>query len=252
MRQPSMQESVGGHIEYYLDNVYTSIPAVVMNVHNSFNDLRIDVQPSVNAKYRDGTNREHPVILNVPVQMPSSSTSAILFPLSKGDTVLLVFSQRGLDTFKGGNGLPSTPTDFRKFDKRDAVAIPGVWSFSRSPNNPSKHTHSHSTADMVVVHNLGTAQECEVRLKQNGDIQITTNQNVTVNSTTATVNADNAVITAPDIDITGDITLTGNITQTGNHTITGTMSATTVTQSSNNVTLGTHTHGASSPPTPGS
>ena len=245
MRQPSMQEGVMSYIEDAFTNVYTSLPAVVVNVHNGFQDQRIDAQPSINTKYKNGTNTEHPAILHVPVIMPASSTSAVLFPLNVGDTVLLVFSQRGLDAFKSGNGLPTTPTDFRKFDKRDAFAIPGAFPFTKAPNNPAKHALPHSTSDMVVVHNLGTAQECEVRLKQNGDINITTSANVNVNAEQANVVATTANVTA-DVNITGDVDITGNVT------VTGTMSATTVVQSSNNITLGTHKHSpAGTPPVSG-
>ena len=230
MRQPSLQEGVNGYIDYALNNVYTSIPAVVVNVHNSFNDQRIDVQPSINTKYKNGSSKEHPTILHVPVIMPSSSTSAILFPLNVGDTVLLVFSQRGLDVFKSGNGLPSTPTDFRKFDKRDAFAIPGAVPFAKAPNNPAKHTNTHSTSDMVVVHNLGTAEECEIRLKQSGDINITTSANVNVNTAIANITATTTNIVS-DVNITGDVNINGNVETTG-------------TLKNNSVNVGsTHVHG---------
>ena len=230
MRQPSMQEGVNGSIDYALNNVYTSIPAVVVNVHNSFSDQRVDVQPSINTKYKNGTSKEHPVILHVPVMMPSSSTSAVLFPINVGDTVWLMFSQRGLDVFKTGNGLPATPADFRKFDKRDAVAIPGITPFSKAPNNPAKHTNAHSTSDMVVVHNLGTAEECEIRLKQSGDITITTSANVNVNADVANVQATTTNITS-DVNITGDVNIIGNVATTG-------------TLTNNSVNVGsTHVHG---------
>lgn len=230
MRQPSMEEGVSGAFDYFMTDLWFSIPCVVVNVHNSFQDQRVDVQPSVNKKYKLGVSVEEPVILHVPVIMPSSSTSSITFPINKGDTVLCVFSQRGLDVFKNSNGLPATPVDYRKFDMRDAVAIPGLFPFSKSPNNPSKHTFSHSTNDLAIVHNLGTSGECEIRLKQDGSIVINTASSITVNADTATVNA--------DLQVNGDINCTGTI------------SGNTVKQTSNNVTLGTHNHVPGPAPTP--
>lgn len=239
MRQPSFEEGVSGTFEFMMSDLWFSMPCVVVNVHNDFTDLRVDVQPVINKKYKLGVSVEEPSILNVPVQMPSSSTSAILFPVNKGDNVLCIFSQRGLDVFKSSNGLPSTPTDYRKFDMRDAIAIPGVSPFSKSPNNPAKHTFSHSTKDLTIVHNLGTGNECELRLKQDGGVVINTASSVTVNAGSAVVNADSTV--------NGNTTVNGALQVNGNITSTATISGNIVKQSSNNVTLGTHNHGGNPP-----
>lgn len=88
----------------------------------------------------------------------------------------------GLDTWKRGNGTPVIPSDFRKFDKRDCVAMLSPFPFSESVNNPDKHVWSHDPNDVVLYHNLGTAEETEIRLHRAGGVTINTNQGVTVNA----------------------------------------------------------------------
>lgn len=252
MREPSLQELLNNSFNYNMNNVYTAIPAIVVTVRNNLEDMTLDVQPTLNIKNKDGSIEERPVILNVPFQFPSSSTAAFTFPINVGDSVLLIFSMRGLDTWKRGTGRQVTPTDFRKFDKKDCFAIPGIHTISNSINDPQKRFWTHSTSDAVLVNNIGTSQENEVRLKSTGDIIINTQQNVEVNCNNATVTAQ-ADITMTcanfSLDASASITMTapvatvsigntgwsGGISQTGDYTLTGTATF-------NGVAFDTHDH----------
>lgn len=199
-----------------MTDIYTSIPCIVVGV-DGLNEQRIDVQPAINKRFKNEEIREHPAILSVPLMFPSSSTSSFTFPISVGDSVLCVFSQRGMDTFKAGNGGLQTPTDFRKFNKRDAVAIPGLYPFSKSVNKQSNRSLPHNIQDAVVSHNLGKGTEVEVRLKANGDVLIKSPTTVTVECTDAVVTATTSMtITVPNSEWTGNMTFTGNITFNGN------------------------------------
>lgn len=247
MQNLGLEKLLSNSFEYHLQNVYTAIPCRVITVHSKLEEQKVDVQPVLNVNYRDGEVREHPPILNVPLMFPASQTSAFTFPVNTGDIVLCVFSQRGLDTFKGSDGKLVTPTDFRKMDKRDAIAIPGLFPFSMASNKPSRRTYEHDTADAVVVHNLGSKNECEVRLKASGDVIINTPKNVIVNCDNAEVNAATSLkVDAPSATWTGDITLTGNLTQTGNYNVTGTMTATGLITGSDfsngSLTFNSHVH----------
>jgi hypothetical protein len=213
-------------------NTNTAIPCVILTVHSNLQDQRVDVQPLINKIFPDGSTVAHPPILNVPLIFPSSKTSAFTFPVDKGDTVLCVFSQRGLDTFKAGGGLPTKPTDFRKHDRRDAMAIPGLSPFSNAINNPKQRTHSHSTKDAVIAHNIGTAAECEVRLKPDGKIvanspvkvevnapdTVINSTTATVNATDVAVNATSTVVTSPTIRMNGTVTVYGNFSVASGYT----------------------------------
>lgn len=168
----SLETILNSQIDFRLSDIYVTMVAEVTNV-SKLNECRIDVQPIVNKEYIDGEILEYNEILSVPVQFPSSSTSALTFPINQGDNVLLVFSQKGLDVFKSGATSAHDPIDMRSFDKRDAIAIPCVNPFSKSINNPDTRTLLHNVDDMVMTHNIGKDNECEVRLTSGGEVKVT-------------------------------------------------------------------------------
>lgn len=229
----ALQKAMTSAFEYQMSDIYTAIPGVVVTVRNDFKDLYIDAQPSLNIRDEDGTITERPVILNVPVQMLSSSTSAVIVPLNVGDPVMLLFSMRGLDTWKRGNGRPITPSDMRKFDKRDCVALPGIMPIGNSTNNPTKHVWTHNPRDVTIVHNLGTSSEVELRLKTDGSISISTSQKVEIQCDQAIVNANtSAEFNCPTITFNGSVVHTGDYTHVGNYTQTGTYTLSGITMNS--------------------
>lgn len=249
-RTPTLPEVLSSAFDSQLSGLYTSIPCVIVAIKDSLKGQMVDIQPSINQKLVSGVTKERPVILGVPVQFPVSKLSGITFPMKVGDTGLAVFSMRNLDVWKSGGGLPATPANNAKMDKGDAIFIPGVQPPSVAVNNPSKHSFSHSTEDVVVFHNLGTAKECEVRLKSSGDVVVNTKQNVEVNCKNATVTATQDItLDCVSLDVTaatasfaigstswsGDINHTGNTSQTGNYTLTGVATF-------NGINFATHKH----------
>lgn len=155
----------------YMQDCFFAMPAVVLAVRD-MEQLSIDVQPLPNRLFKDGDTAEYPVLHHVPVIMPYTGSSAILMPVQEGDTVMLLFSQRSIDEFKGGSGTPYD-TGRRFMSLQDAVAIIGISPFSKSPNRQIAHTLPHNTKDLTIVHNLGTPSECEVRMTQDGSITAT-------------------------------------------------------------------------------
>jgi len=209
----SLETILNAQIDFRLSDIYVTMVAEVTNV-SKLNECRIDVQPVVNKKYIDGEIMAYPEILSVPVQFPSSSTSALTFPINQGDNVLLVFSQKGLDVFKSGATSAHDPIDMRSFDKRDAIAIPCVNPFSKSINDPVKRTLLHSVDDMVMTHNIGLPTECEVRMKPTGKIELTSALQVEVKSPLLT-------LTCPSVAITGNLSVAGTFGVLGVSTFTG-------------------------------
>ena len=237
----TLESVIDAYFEYKMRGMYTAIPAEVTGVRN-LEESRIDCTPLVNTVYpslEDGV--QFPTILNVPLIYPSSSTSAVTFPVNVGDTVLLVFAQKSLDVFKGGTTSPHPPNDYRVFDKRDAIAIPCIWPFQESKNKQSSRSLPHNPTDMVVAHNLGTDNEAEIRISQDGKVKITALQietdceNVVVNTTSAAITSTgtttvsgnvvnvaattSASVTAPITSVTA--TTSAAITSTGTTTVSG-------------------------------
>lgn len=238
-------EAIRSVVDYKMYGVYTSIPCQIISIKN-IDKQRVDVKPLINMLDPVGDDVEHPVILAVPLMFPATSTSALTLKVNNGDTVLCSFSQRCIDSFKAGDGSPSRPLDLRKFDKRDAVAIPGLFPFSKAINNPNKRKWAHNTNDTVLVHNIGKANETEIRFKDDGSLVINSTNQFTLNCSKAVVNAPSEI--NGNTVINGTTTLNGNTSIVGNLSVNGTISSTSTITATTDVvgggkSLATHVHG---------
>lgn len=177
----TIESMVKDNFYYYLQNCFFSMPARVVGI--DFIELGcIDVEPLPNRQFTDMTIIEHPVIYNVPIQVMTTGTSSITIPVNINDTVLLVFSQFGLDAFKGGSDIPYDPSDNRFLDINDAIAIIGIKPFNKSAYNPVNHQLPYNNKDVVITHNLMTPNECSVELKDSsGEIHFNSPTKVVIN-----------------------------------------------------------------------
>lgn len=126
-----------------MEGIHTCLPGSIIDY--DFKEARASVKPLIQKSYIDGDSMVLPIIRDVPVIFPRTGVSGITFPLNKGDKVLIVFSERSLDNWKG-IGDDAVPRDFRKFDLSDAVCIPGLYSFNT--RNLAKNNK-----DLVIHHN---------------------------------------------------------------------------------------------------
>lgn len=231
--QAEMQDLLTAAFQSQMNNVYTAIPCVVVSVAGPSS---VNIQPSINQKMKDGGVKERPVIQSVPVSFPVSKTAGFTFPIKPGDTGIAVFSMRSIAAWKSSDGYPSTPLNFAKMDKNDAMFIPGIQTQGSAVNDPGKHIWDHSIEDAVMFNGLG-ANEAEVRIKPSGDILIRTRQNISVECDNAEVVANtSASITTPELSIdAASCTWTGNVTHVGTFTFNG-------------VNFSTHRHAPSTVP----
>ena len=197
----SLETIMTSWIESYMQDVYTCMPAIVLNVRD-MGEMRVDVQPVINHLFKDGTLLEYPPIGNVPLIFPSTRNSAITMPVVQGDTVMLMFSQKDMSIFKAGADRPHDPNTRRWMNLNDAVAIVGVHPFSKSPNRNAARKLPHSTDDLVVAHNIGTDRECEVRLTKSGDIKTT--------SQALRVGAESTIVSG-EMSASGGLSVKGNL-----------------------------------------
>jgi hypothetical protein len=238
-----LQETLSLSNNTLLNKIYTAIPCVVVGVVQNLETVTVNIQPSINQRTKDDTVKPRSVILGVPVVFPCSSTAGFTFPIKAGDTGLAVFSMRNLDAWKSSNGYPTAPLNFAKFDKGDAIFIPGLQTPGNTINNPVTRNWQHDTSDAVLVNNIGTLSEVEVRLKADGDLIINTSKKVQINCNEADVVANTSIsLTAPLLNV--DATTTnwiGAINHTGAYNSTGTMTF-------NGIVFNTHVHGTSPGP----
>ena len=130
-RTPTLAEVIRAALDARLVDVHTAIPAKVVRYDAS--KCLVDAAPLVKAPVlaEDGSTSFDalPVVPNVPVSFPGAGGFRVTFPVSVGDTVLLVFSEASLERWLqfGGDVDPQDP---RRFALSDAVAIPGLRSFA--------------------------------------------------------------------------------------------------------------------------
>lgn len=235
-RKMSLDELLSSSFGYQASGIYTAIPAQVVGIRDGLQGLRVDVQPSIDMRNKDGSeSSKRPPIANVPLQMPISTLGGLTFPVKKGDPVMVIFSMRGLDVWKKGDGSPDMPSDMRTFSMRDAMAIPCLYPSQKSPNSSSSRSMPHSTDDVVLVHGLGGGSEVEIRLKPSGDVEINSPKKVTincedaeVNSKTCTVNTDDCSVNSKDFTVdSSNVTFKSGsfVIQTGSYSMSATNSA---------------------------
>lgn len=111
-----------------LVGIHTALPAEVSKYDPS--GPSVEVKPFIKKLYKNDEVVDLPVIVSVPVLFPRTEKFKFTFPIEKGDSVLLVFVERSMETWLS-RGESVAPQDPRKFDLSDAVAIPGLWAFGK-------------------------------------------------------------------------------------------------------------------------
>ena len=133
---PSMLDTIRTIFDSQLAEMNFCMPGEIVSYDAS--TQKANVQPLLKRRFRDGDIVELPQITGVPVAMPRAGKAFLSLPLKKGDVVMLVFSQRSLDTWKNSGGCVDPGTEPRKFNLSDAYAIPGGYPFNNpAPGDPN-------------------------------------------------------------------------------------------------------------------
>jgi hypothetical protein len=168
--QPSLSIAISQAIESRLADVHTALPAHVESYDKASGmcSVKIDLK----RKFRGGQVVEVPIIPNVPVlQLRGAQGDAIFhIPVEKGDTGMVIFSERSLDSWlvKGGT---LDPEDSRKFDYTDATFYPGLY-----PRNKKISSISNDLANNMAVafgsHGLRVSKDGKIAIKgaMNGEL----------------------------------------------------------------------------------
>lgn len=103
-------------------NFHTAMPGIIESVN--MNTRRARVKFALEAVSYDGTCFERAPLLDVPIIYPAGSGGIIIVHLAAGDSVWVMFSERGLQTWKESFDV-SEPMPHRVFSQSDAVALAG-------------------------------------------------------------------------------------------------------------------------------
>lgn len=133
-RTPPLSEVLDRLRSNAVAEVRVSVPAKVVRYDAS--KRQCDAQPLVKEAYTDEDGDRQvmdlPVCVNCPVQFPSGGGLSITYPLTVGDTGMLVFSDVSLDLWLAKGGTVD-PVDDHRHSLSDAVFIPGVFPFVSAP-----------------------------------------------------------------------------------------------------------------------
>jgi len=157
-KTPTLEEVIRAAMRSMLLDLHTMLPCSVEKYDAT--TKKASIVPLLKKKYLDGRVIQLPVINDVPVQWPSAGGAILHFPLENGDTGMGIFCERSLDVWLSGDGSAVNPNDTRHHDITDAVFIPGLYSFTGSPQGV--------TATSVHL-KYGSA---EIELTQSGVINI--------------------------------------------------------------------------------
>jgi len=172
----SMGEVITQIVENYVwGNVQTAIPARIVSIKGFEEGQTVAVQPLINTVDKDGVVMEIPLLYDVPIMFPSAGGGILSFPVTEGDTVLLVFSSRSIDDFVEASVDPKTdytitPTDNRRYNYTDAIAIPGLY--------PKANALKPNPTDVELKF-----ADSSVSIKPNGDMALNATGNINMTAT---------------------------------------------------------------------
>lgn len=190
---PTLPDLIDSRVYYVLGDLHTALPSKVVKYDHT--RQCVDIQPLLRREYSNNFAIDLPVIKGVPLIFQGSSTSLISFPINEGDIVLAVFCEKSIDKWVNSSGEVVTPKSGTMFDLSDCFAIPGLQTF---------RTHENPNPDNLEVRfNTNTANECSVKMKQDGSVDIYSPQKITLNGAGSTMEMDAAGVrvNAPRIDL---------------------------------------------------
>lgn len=116
-------------VEYFRElsgELRVCLPA---SIHKFDTDTQLaSVQPLLKRRFYG--QRESvllPIVNNVPLIYPRTSTAMIRLPVSQGDLVTLIFADRSLEAWINGDGTAADTQDVRQHHLTDAYAILGGY-----------------------------------------------------------------------------------------------------------------------------
>jgi hypothetical protein len=128
-----------------LSDVNTMVPGTIVQYYGH-TERKAKVKPMIRKQTVNDYKIDLPLIDNVPVRFMGSSDVNMLFPLKKGDGVMLLFSQSPFGNWKNSdNRNQQDPGDNLRFQLSDCIAVPGLFPFKGVPAKPEKEDSLYVT-----------------------------------------------------------------------------------------------------------
>jgi hypothetical protein len=218
---PQLMQLIEETFEYGMTNVHTAFPAVVKSYDAE--TRRAEVQPSLKRKMSNGEFMDLPIIVDVPVLYFGTAKAGIHIPLEEGDEVLIVCSERCLDSWKDAGGDSIEDADTRRFSFPDAICIPGLQA-QTFPNIKDKKGFSlHHDSKIVITTEKTTITVNEDKITfDNGKNKFELDDKIDFESTgTGTIKFGNSIATLGKIlsDLLDDLAGMTTVGSPATHTV---------------------------------
>jgi len=177
---------------------WSTIPAVITEYDAS--KKKASVRPLIKKIMRDKSTLEYPVIGGVPVMLPSTAFAGIQLPVTVGDKVLLIFTQKSIEETLyadlSGTSIPESidPKDTRLKDYNDCIALVGYSDFAGA---------IATSSSLSIKNSIGKDSESSIELTEDGTVKIKSLKvvveaaEVEVIAETVSVEADSASFSCP-------------------------------------------------------
>ena len=213
----NLNSVINSHIENAISGIHTSFPAKIVDYDEK--KQMGNFQPLIKKVFKDNSLLSMPIIHNVPIIFPSGGGGLLSFPIKEGDTMLLTCSERSIDAWLSSNGEETEPNDFHKFSLSDAIAIPGLYPFNKSP---SLNLTDSDKDDVTLSFNKGKISlkddsieitaESKINLKCGNNTLIISKDSIEIKTDKSiSIECKNAEIKADKTSFSGDIDCNGSI-----------------------------------------
>lgn len=136
---------------------------------------------------------EYPTLLRCPVMVMNGGGGYISFPITAGDSCIILFNDRDMDLWLEEESVVSAPNTERMHDLSDAIALVGIKSIGSV-------IQSYDSTSLKVSYKNTT-----IVIKTNGDLEITGANDISISS-----GGDINLNASGDVSISGDtITIEG-------------------------------------------
>lgn len=179
-------------------DIFASMNCVKIGSIQSFDGTKktATVQILFKRTLLDGTVQSYPVLIDVPVFTLQGGGGSLQFPITKGDTCLLLFSDRGIDEWLQ-NGTEAAPLNARMHDLSDAIALVGLNPVTSAlpvyPTNKIVMAYQGTSLEItatgytLIAHGggeLDIGTTCDLKASAGGEIELDALVSIKNNSTT--------------------------------------------------------------------
>lgn len=119
----TLESTIQKGIDTALKEVHTALPGIVVSFDST--TQLAEIQIAIKRKL-DGELINLPTLTEVPVRFFKTSKFSINFPLEEDDPVLVLFTERSLDTWIAQGDI-QTPDSVRRHSLSDGFAIPMMY-----------------------------------------------------------------------------------------------------------------------------